>query len=101
MEGKGKFLVVNIPPDIILEELPGKMVVEGKKKNFKTSIQVSFTANNYRDNDDLAVKLAVLYFVQCYLMGGPPGKGESSAKNVKNEEGSVVVEVGAKDDECA
>ncbi|KAM6567464.1 hypothetical protein CsatA_026592 [Cannabis sativa] len=46
----------------------------GYKKITKGAIQAAFIADNLKSNDDLAVKLAILYFVQCYLLGGPPGK---------------------------
>ncbi|KAM6571188.1 hypothetical protein CsatA_015268 [Cannabis sativa] len=50
-----------------------KHCFKGYKKITKGVIQTAFIADNLKDNDDLAVKLAVLYFVQCYLLGGPPG----------------------------
>ncbi|KAM6556096.1 hypothetical protein CsatB_003115 [Cannabis sativa] len=55
-----------------------KHYFKGYKKITKGAIQIAFIADNLKDNDDLAVKLAVLYFVQCYLFGGPPGKVVSS-----------------------
>ncbi|KAM6548018.1 hypothetical protein CsatB_019694 [Cannabis sativa] len=55
-----------------------KHCFKGYKKITKGAIQTAFIADNLKDNDDLAVKLAVLYFVQCYLLGGPPGKVVSS-----------------------
>ncbi|KAM6556519.1 hypothetical protein CsatB_003538 [Cannabis sativa] len=55
-----------------------KSCFKGYKKITKGAIQTAFIADNLKDNDDLAVKLAVLYFVQCYLLGGPPGKVVSS-----------------------
>uniref|UniRef100_A0A803Q1H8 DUF1985 domain-containing protein n=1 Tax=Cannabis sativa TaxID=3483 RepID=A0A803Q1H8_CANSA len=68
----------HIESDIFQFKQDKNMLVEhclkGNKKITKNSIQVAFTANNLRDNDDLAVKLVVLYFVQCYMLGGQPGK---------------------------
>ncbi|KAM6542224.1 hypothetical protein CsatB_006671 [Cannabis sativa] len=55
-----------------------KHCFKGYKKITKGAIQTAFIADNLKDNDDLAVKLVVLYFVQCYLLGGPPGKVVSS-----------------------
>ncbi|KAM6588213.1 hypothetical protein CsatA_010818 [Cannabis sativa] len=77
VKGKGKSPVKVVPSSGVSEEIPVNRIVEvcdGYKKITKAAIQTAFIADNLKDNDDLAVKLAVLYFVQCYLLGGPPGK---------------------------
>ncbi|XP_060960960.1 uncharacterized protein LOC115720283 [Cannabis sativa] len=56
----------------------GKYLRFRVQKNYQGCYSIAFIADNLKDNDDLAVKLAVLYFVQCYLLGGPPGKVVSS-----------------------